>query len=135
MGATILRPLTTGPSLLRAVTKGELGEAGIWFLLPVLLRDIQVKMGIRPDNVALGSGEVIGLSLGPNIVIANVAKNLYLLLLCQICDINIMSRKNALAQNRRNSLPCTELPDKSRAIKELLVGNGWDLDPCLTVGH
>ena len=106
MGATILRPLTTGHSLRLAVTKGELGEAGIWFLLPVLLRDIQVKMGIRPDNVALGSGEVIGLSLGPNIVIANVAKNLYLLLLCQICDINIMSRGNALVQNRCNSLSC-----------------------------
>lgn len=60
MWATILRPLTTGPSLLRAVTKGELGEAGIWFLLPVLLRDIQV---MAVTNMAVAVVAVLILNL------------------------------------------------------------------------
>ncbi len=36
-----------------------------------------------------------------------IRKILYLLLLCQVRDINCMSRGNALAQNRNNSIPCT----------------------------
>ena len=50
----------------------------------------------------------------------------------QMCDINSMSRGNAMAPNRRNSLPCTvrtSIPDKGRAIKVLVVCNNWDLEP------
>ncbi len=44
-------------------------------------------------------------------------------------DINSKSKGNALAPN---SVPCTVqlgLPDKGRAIKELVVCNSWDLEP------
>ena len=42
-----------------------------------------------------------------------------------------MSRGDALASNRRNSIPCSllGLPDKGRAIKGLVVCNSWDLEP------
>ena len=35
------------------------------------------------------------------------SEKLYLLLLCQMHDINTICRVNALAKNRCNSLPCT----------------------------
>ncbi len=55
---------------------------------------------------------------------------LYLLLLCQMRDINSMRRGNALAPNRRNSLPCTvRTSSKGRATKGLVVCNNWDLEP------
>ena len=46
-------------------------------------------------------------------------------------DINSMSRGNALAPNRCNSVSCTAqlgLSDKGRAIKELIVCCSWDLE-------
>ncbi len=48
-----------------------------------------------------------------------------------MCDINSMSRWTALAQNRRNSGPCTikGLPDKDYPIKGFIVCNDWDLEP------
>ena len=49
---------------------------------------------------------------------------MFLLLLCQMRDINSMSSGNALAPNRRNSVPCI-----GRAIKVLVVCNSWDLEP------
>ena len=45
----------------------------------------------------------MGLILSPNRVIAKGVKNY----LCHMCNINSMSRGNALAPNRRNSVPCT----------------------------
>ena len=49
-------------------------------------------------------------------------------------DINSMDRGNALAQNNRNSVPCTLhskdfLSDKGSAIKGLVVCNYLDLEP------
>ncbi len=40
-----------------------------------------------------------------------------------------MGGGNALAQNRRFSLPCKKFPDKGHAIKGLVDSNGWDLEP------
>ena len=42
-------------------------------------------------------------------------------MLCQMRSINSTSRGNALAPNRRNSLPGTGLTDKGRDIKGLVV--------------
>ena len=47
-----------------------------------------------------GVGEVMVSIIGPNRVIAKDVK-LFLLLLCQMRDINSISRGNALALNRR----------------------------------
>ncbi len=55
---------------------------------------------------------------------------MYLLLICKIRDINSISRGNALAPNRRNSVPCTVRTSRQRlAIKVLFVCNSWDLEP------
>ena len=43
-------------------------------------------------------------------------------------DINSMSRGNAWAPKGRKSVELG-LPDKGRAIKELVVCNNWDLEP------
>ncbi len=43
-------------------------------------------------------------------------------------DPSSMSKGNALAPNRGNSIPCTVgVPDKGRAIEGLVVCNSWDL--------
>ena len=56
-------------------------------------------------------------------------QNLYLRLLCQMGDINSMSRGNSMAPNRCNSVQCTvRTPNKGRAIKGLVVCNNWDLE-------
>ena len=46
-------------------------------------------------------------------------------------DINSMSRGNALATNRPNSMYHAQLglPDKGCAINGLVVCNNWDLEP------
>ncbi len=49
-------------------------------------------------------------------------------LLCQLFDINSMSRENALA-GTNNYRAWLGLPDKNRAIKGLIVCNDWDLEP------
>ena len=46
------------------------------------------------------------------------AKKLYLLLLCQMRDINSMSRGNALAPNRHNSVPCTVRTSRQRSCNQ-----------------
>ena len=63
----------------------------------------------------LDGWEVIGSILGPNCIIA---KSMNLLLLCQIRDSISMSRGNALAQNRRNSIPCTVRTSRQRACNQ-----------------
>ncbi len=51
------------------------------------------------------------------------------MLLCQMRDTKSMSRGNALAQNRRDSVTCkVRTSDKGRAIKEFVVCNNWDLE-------
>ncbi len=49
--------------------------------------------------------KLMGSLLGPNSFITKAVK-MYLLLLCQMCNIHSVNRINALAPNRRNSLPC-----------------------------
>ena len=55
-------------------------------------------------------------------------------------DINSMGKGNALAQKRRNSVLCTVRTSKQdRAIKGLVVCNGWEIEPldlinCLALG-
>ncbi len=75
----------------------------------------------------------MGLIFGPNSDIVKDVKNLYQLLLCQIRDIDSMSRGNAMALTRRYSVPYTvrtsRNPDKGFAIKRLVVCIGWDLEP------
>ncbi len=74
-----------------------------------------------------------------------ILQMLYLLLLCQMRDINEirMSRGSVLVQNRLNPLLCTTQlgpSDKGCAIKGLVVRNGldlehWDLLKGLALGY
>ena len=70
----------------------------------------------------LGIGKVMGSMLGQNIVIAKDVRKLYLLLLCQMRDINNMSGGLPWSQTCATQYHAQlELPDKGCAIKGLVV--------------
>ncbi len=55
---------------------------------------------------------------------------LYILLPCQMRDINSMSNENALATNRCNSVPCTVMNFRLRSCNQLVVFcNNWNVEP------
>ena len=65
----------------------------------------------------LGGGGLIGPILDPDSVIA---KELYLLLLCQMRDINSMSRRNILALNRRTLLQYTFMISRKMSCNQMV---------------
>ncbi len=52
------------------------------------------------------------------------------MLICQMNDINRMSRRNSLTQNKRNSVPCMHIrTSRKRSCNQGIVCNDWNLDP------
>ena len=75
-------------------------------------------------------GKVISSILVPNLVIAKDVKSCrYLLLLCQMYDINSLSRgeRRGSKQAQLSTFTKVRLPDKDRAIKVLFVNTELDL--------
>ena len=54
-------------------------------------------------------------------------QQLYMLLLCQMHNINSMSWENALAQKGHNSILCTFRTSRQRSYNGLVVYNSWEI--------
>ena len=71
-----------------------------WMMHVVLQQGFNISKRIHSS-----SGDVIGSNLGSSL--QHKKKTWFLLLICQMHGIDSQSRRNLLAQNRHNSLPCT----------------------------
>ena len=111
----------------RALNRGEVGvnstdEHGTTAL------QVSYPLYPRPwyNMYLLGVGKVAGSMLGPNCIIAKDVKRCTL---CQMRDINSMSKGNALAPGATQYFAQITLPNKGLATKGLVVCNNWGLEP------
>ncbi len=99
----------------------------IWGQLCLIQREMAKKFGGRwrfPNQnqsslLIFWLTSCVSLMVSKSCISANPP--LYLLLLCQMCDIDSISERHVLAQKKRNSLPCPIRTFKQRACNQRVV--------------